>query len=74
MPDIYDEMAARWPSPVVARRKIEHFTGGAVKPKHLANLDSLGNGPPERVIIAGHVCYPVASLTDWLRSRCSRRS
>ena len=73
MPDIFDQMAERWPAPSVARRKIEIFTGGAIKPKHMANLDSLGEGCPERLLIGGHICYPVASFVPWLRARSQRK-
>lgn len=67
--DIFSQMAERWPAPAVARRKVEEFTGGAIKPKHLANLDSLKEGPPERITIGGHICYPVDSFVVWLRNR-----
>lgn len=69
MNDLFSQMATRWPSPIVARREIRMFTGGAISPKHLANLDSQKNGPPERIVIGGHVCYPVNSFVEWLRAR-----
>lgn len=67
--DIFDQMAAKHPAPVIARRNIAEFTGGAVKPKQMANLDSLGEGCPDRLLINGHICYPVASFVTWLRHR-----
>jgi len=68
-PDIFSEMAARWPSAVVARSKIDQFTGGLLSPKTIANLDSAGEGPPVRVEVYGHIGYPVESFTKWLRTR-----
>lgn len=70
--DIFDQMAANHPAPVIARRNIAEFTGGAVKPKQCANLDSLGLGCPERLLINGHVCYPVPSFIAWLRARSNK--
>lgn len=48
MNDIYNEMAARWPSSIVARAEVKKFTGGGISPKTLANADSKGIGPEER--------------------------
>lgn len=71
--DVFSRMADAWPSSVVARRKVEVMTGGAIKSKHLANLDSKQEGPPERVIIGGHICYPVVPFVEWLRERSNRK-
>ncbi len=65
--DVFSEMAARWPSSVVARAEAKQFTGGGISPKTLANADSKGNGPTGRFFIGRRVCYPVASLVEWLR-------
>lgn len=73
MSDIFDQMAERWPSPVVARPKLGIFSGGAMSPKSAANLDSLGLGCPERVVINGKVCYPTAALVSYLRARSKRQ-
>ena len=67
--DIFDQMAANHPAPVIARRNIAEFTGGAVKPKQMANLDSLGEGITDKLLINGHICYPVSSFVSWLRNR-----
>ena len=67
--DVFQQMAARWPSALVARREVAQFTGGLIKPKYLANQDSLGTGPTEKVEVCGRVAYPVDSLVDWLRKR-----
>ncbi len=64
---IYDQMATRWPSSVVARAEVKKFTGGAISPKTIANADSLGKGPKKRLIIGRRVCYPVQDLINWIR-------
>lgn len=38
-------------------------------PRTMANLDSLGRGPSEKVMIAGTVSYPRAALLQWLKER-----
>jgi len=47
----FQDMAERWPSAWVARTQAEHFTGGIISEKYLANLDSAGKGPAGRVRI-----------------------
>ena len=69
--DIFQEMADRWPSAVVARTEIDKFSGGLMSSKYIANLDSQGAGPVRRVVCGRKVGYPVESLTQWLRERSS---
>lgn len=69
MADIFDEIARKWPSAIVARKEFGFFSGGAVAPKQLANLDSLGQGPVERLLVGSHVCYPVQAAVEFLRGR-----
>lgn len=66
---IFQEMADKWKSPIVARTEIEVFTGGAMKEKYAANLDSAGLGPAGRFRLGRKICYPVAELISWLESR-----
>lgn len=66
---IWAEMAERWPSLVIARTEIERFTGGAIKEKYVANLDSAGKGPKGRIRIGRRIAYPIASLVEWMESR-----
>ena len=42
--DVFQKMAERWPSAIVARTEIEKFSGGLMTGKYLANLDSQGVG------------------------------
>jgi hypothetical protein len=72
MDDIFTKMAKWWPSPVVARVEIERFTGGLISAKYMANLDSLGLGPPGRITCGRKVGYPAESLIEWLRDRASK--
>ena len=69
MKDIYDQMADRWPSAIVARREISKFSGGLLNPRTLANLDSMGAGPPRITWGSQRVFYPVGDLVAWLRDR-----
>ncbi len=65
----FREMADRWPSSIVARKKIGEFTGGAVDPRTMANLDSLGEGVMDRFRIGRQVVYPVSSLLEFLEAK-----
>ncbi len=68
---IWRKNADRWPSALVARTEIGAFTGGALNPKHMANLDSLGLGP-ESIRCGGRVVYPFESLIPWLEARTEK--
>jgi hypothetical protein len=68
---IFQEMADKWPSPIVSRTEIQPFTGGAISEKYLANLDSLGRGPAGRFRLGRKVCYPTAEVVRWLESRAT---
>ena len=70
--DVFGEMVARWPSAIVARHQAGKFSGGLVSPGTLANLDSRGKGPAQRILMGTRrVGYPAAVLADWLRGRCA---
>jgi predicted DNA-binding transcriptional regulator AlpA len=38
-------------------------------PRSIANLDSKGEGPPERIMIGRSVAYPRESFVKWLETR-----
>lgn len=65
----FQELAAKWPSAIVARTEIGRFSGGAISERYLANLDSAGEGPVGRFRCGRKICYPVASLCRWLDER-----
>ncbi len=67
--NLLEQMAARWPSPIVARTEIEKFTGGLISEKYQANLDSAGKGPEGRIRIGRKVAYPVNEYLTWLKER-----
>lgn len=67
----FQELAAKWPSAIVARTEIARFTGGAMSERYLANLDSAGKGPSGRVRIGRKIAYPVGELVKWLEGRSS---
>ena len=69
--DIFQEMAERWPSAVVARTEVDRFTGGLMSSKYIANLDSQGAGPA-RLVCGRKVGYPVKDLVAWLRGRSNK--
>lgn len=69
MAALFQSMAERWPSTWIARTEIERFSGGMISEKYLANLDSAGKGPADRVRCGRKVVYPVAELVAWLESR-----
>lgn len=68
---IIDQMAADWPSPIVARKKVEEFSGGAISGKTLANLDSQGKGPDGSFILCNQTVYPVSSLVKFMKDRAA---
>ena len=68
MQDIFQDMAARWPSAIVTRPEVHKFTGGLMRGSYLANLDSKGEGPP-RERIGQKWAYPVRPFVAWLRDR-----
>jgi hypothetical protein len=65
-----EHLKSKWPSSIVARKKVAEFSGGILSEKYLANLDSLGQGP-ERLHIGRQVAYPVDSLIRWMEERAS---
>lgn len=61
-------LAKHWPSAIVSRDQIAKFTGGLISPRSMANMDSLGQGPP-RGRCGRKVFYPVDELVKWLAAR-----
>lgn len=69
MENVFQSMADRWQSAFVARTEVEHFTGGIISEKYLANLDCAGKGPAGRIRTGRKISYPVASFIEWLEAR-----
>lgn len=62
------ELANKWPSAIVARKDIAKFTGGLLSPKTMANLDSLGKGPPS-MKWGRQMVYPLKTFIPWFADR-----
>ena len=63
------DLKDKWPSTLVARSRIAEFSGGTLTPGTLANLDSKGLGPLNRIRVGRKVAYPVAELIEWMLER-----
>ena len=55
--------------PLMTRALGSRATGYAVGERTLANLDSQGKGPGERLKIGSRVCYSRASFIAWILER-----
>ncbi len=55
--------------PIIARKDVVIFLGGAVSAKTLANADSLNEGPSRAFLIGRNVVYPTKNLIDWIIKR-----
>lgn len=69
MESIFESMAAKWKSPIVARNEVAVFSGGLLNKKTMANNDCLGVGISGRFRVGRKVVYPVEQLIAWLEAR-----
>jgi len=69
MQTIFQEMAEKWKSPIVARTEINVFSGGLLNEKTLANYDCAGIGPAGRFRCGRKVVYKTAEMLKWLEAR-----
>ena len=69
--DVIKQAGKDWPSTLVARQKIEKFTGGVFTRRTMANADYLGHGPDGAFRVGRSVVYPVDSLCVWLIERAT---
>lgn len=53
----------------IFRKDIGELTGGIVSPRTLANHDSKGTGPEERLQVNGKIAYSKESFFKWLEGR-----
>ena len=67
--DVFDQMAEKWSSPLVAAPEVKRFSGGILSGKTLQNLSSLGQSVPESLKVGNKRAYVAESLADWLRQR-----
>ena len=66
--EILADLAASLP-PLVTRVELQRATGGAIKVGTLANLDSRGEGPADRMTLCGKAVYPRAAAVAWIAAR-----
>lgn len=66
--DFFDSLEQELP-PLVLRSQIYSITGGLVANKTLANADSLGTGPSQRVLCGSRIAYPKKALIEWLHGK-----
>ena len=52
--------------PMISRKEVKYFTGGAISSKKLANDDSMGKGPLVRQKIGEAVVYPTEYFLAYL--------
>jgi hypothetical protein len=64
--DVFTKMAEAWPAPGFTRGEVGRVTGGLISGKTLANLASLGEGPP-MLKLRGRAYYEVRPFIQWLR-------
>lgn len=55
--------------PMIARKEVKYFTGGAISPKSVSNDDYLGNGPKFRMKMGDAVVYPTAFFLAYLEAK-----
>lgn len=55
--------------PMISRKGVAYFTGGAITSKKVANDDSAGKGPKVRQTICGAIVYPTQFFLAYLESQ-----
>jgi hypothetical protein len=65
----WNQLREKWPSTIVARDRVDEFSGGVLNPRSLANADCLGIGPKERFLVGKKVVYTVDSLIEYIKSK-----
>jgi len=72
-PITVEEILAKCPGPVISRKAGAKIIGGLISEKTLANLDSLGEGPEERVRLGRKSGYVSLSFAKWAVGRLEKR-
>lgn len=55
--------------PIVGRRIVFKITGGLISQRTMANLDSKGLGPKERIRVGRQIGYPRETFIFWFSER-----
>lgn len=58
-----------WPSPFIARCKIQEFTKGMYKMTTLNNYDAKGKGITPKYKINERIFYKVVDVVNWLKNK-----
>lgn len=66
-------LAEHWESGLVARKDVGKFSGGALNPRTMANMDSRGEGPKGAFRLGRKVVYRVEELIRWMEKRAEQR-
>jgi len=62
-----DQMAEKWPSNIIARKKVGEFTGHIVTGKTVANYEAKGEGPDGKIKFGRNAGYIKAPFVAWLK-------
>lgn len=65
----FEKLKDDWPSPFVARDKIEEFTKGMYKSSSLNTFDSRGDGIKSRFKMGAKIVYRVRDVINWMARR-----
>lgn len=65
----FEKLKDDWPSPFVARDKIEEFTQGMYKSSSLNTFDAVGKGISPRFRFGSKIFYRVKDVLKWLGER-----
>lgn len=68
----FEKMAEDWPSPIVARSEMEHFTHGLYKPRSMNTLDATGKGIKRKLRRNTKIAYLKEDVINWLKKRIKR--
>ncbi len=64
-----ENFEAAWPE-VIARDKVEYYTGGLYTTASMASYDTRGCGVPNKIRLANRkVAYPKKDLIEWILAR-----
>jgi len=63
-----EDLLKGWETKHVSRTNTEHFTGGAISSRTVANIESLdpANAVPGRFMVGRRVMYPARAYAEWI--------
>ena len=65
----YSALREAYPGPYVPRNWEKWKDYIPYSPRTLANMDSRGTGPNQRILVGNVICYEKSSLIEWLEGR-----